>query len=116
MNKTVNILGTEYKLEYKNLEDDKRLEGLGAYINFVTKNIVVSNLENDTSTDEEKALMQKRYLRHEVIHGYLYESGLNDESWGTNEEMIDFFAIQFEKIHKTYKNIGALENKERCIY
>lgn len=116
MNKTVNILGTEYKIIYKDSKDDSILDDKQAYTNFLTKEIVMrTNL--DELTESEQAIRDKRTLRHEILHAYLYESGLDlESSWAREEEMIDFFAIQFEKIHKTYKNIGALENKERCIY
>lgn len=38
-------------------------------------------------------------MRHELIHAFLGESGLrSDSEWAENEEMVDYFAIQFEKI------------------
>ena len=52
-------------------------------------------------------------LRHEIIHAYLVESGLNEnanaiENWATNEEMVDWFALQSEKIFKTYKELNII--------
>ena len=52
-------------------------------------------------------------LRHEIIHAYLVESGLNEnanssENWATNEEMVDWFAVQSEKIFKTYKELNII--------
>ena len=46
-------------------------------------------------------------ITHEIIHCYLEESGLGDNSgvynygWAVNEEMVDWFAIQWPKIAKT---------------
>ncbi len=50
-------------------------------------------------------------LRHEILHAYLFESGLDwssrdIESWATNEEMIDWIALQFPKILDTYRIFG----------
>ena len=55
----------------------------------------------------------KLFLRHEIVHAYLYESGLRENSekqyaWADNEEMVDWFAIQGPKIFKTYKELGVL--------
>lgn len=56
---------------------------------------------------------QKSVMRHEIIHAYLYESGLDASSckpvsWATNEEMVDWFAIQSPKIFQTFKECDCL--------
>lgn len=43
----------------------------------------------------------------------MYESGLwadsnHSENWATNEEMIDWYAIQSPKIHKVFEKLGIL--------
>ena len=52
-------------------------------------------------------------MRHEILHAFLYESGLRENSctsfaWAENEEMIDWFAIQFPKILKIYGELNIL--------
>ena len=47
-------------------------------------------------------------IRHEIIHAFLYESGMKEcssatQSWVENEEMVDWFAIQIPKIVKKNK-------------
>ena len=55
----------------------------------------------------------KETLRHEILHAFLNESGLCSSTlcfeggWTKNEEMIDWFAIQFPKIAKVYKECGC---------
>ena len=54
--------------------------------------------------------MQKHVLRHELIHAFLFESGLDQnsnlcESWAINEEMVDWMAIQMPKIMNIYDSI-----------
>lgn len=45
----------------------------------------------------------ERVIRHELIHAYVYESGLEDyggetPNWSTNEMTVDWFAYQMPKI------------------
>lgn len=52
-------------------------------------------------------------LRHELIHAFLYECGLADNSdWASNEEMIDWLAIQFDKLTDLFQNAEWLMNQE----
>ena len=46
--------------------------------------------------------------RHELIHAFLYESGLDACSWANNEEMVDWIAIQFPKLFKAFQEVGCL--------
>lgn len=69
----------------------------------------------DTTTESKKTreLMKKAALRHEIIHAFLYESGLNEnsepcEAWGTNEEMVEWLAVQGPKIYQAWKEADAL--------
>jgi hypothetical protein len=56
----------------------------------------------------------KRTLRHEIIHAFLCESGLAANSvvfsdgWACNEEMVDWFAMQGEKIHDAWEKTNGL--------
>lgn len=46
--------------------------------------------------------------RHELIHAFLYECGLNDSSdWARNEELIDWLAIQLPKINVLFEKAGV---------
>ena len=53
--------------------------------------------------------MEKRILRHEIIHAFAFESGLADDSaWAMDEEMTDWIAHQFPKMLAAFKAVGAL--------
>lgn len=102
----VTILGTKYKILYcKDIDSDSEFSknpDVGAYINHYKKNIVIN-----TKLDTFKCFLRS-ILLHELIHGFLFESGLDSEStddWAENEEMIDWFALQFEKIEKVVDTI-----------
>lgn len=116
MKTKINILGTEYKifLDVKT-EKDKRLEDAYGFTDFCTKEIVISeDTTNKTDTSMNNLIeFRNKVLRHEIIHAFLYESGLRENSnkqyaWADNEEMVDWFAIQGPKIFETYKNLNIL--------
>lgn len=52
-------------------------------------------------------------MRHEVIHAFLFESGLAENSnisdaWAVNEEMVDWLAIQAPKIFKAFQKLNII--------
>ena len=55
-----------------------------------------------------------KQLRHEIIHAFLSESGLQSNfehctKFGHEETMIDWIAVQFPKIYEVYKEVGAID-------
>ena len=96
----VNVLGTVYRIKYV-----PSLDGRGGETDFYTKEIRISEQEDipaEYKTDNLKE-MQRHVLRHELIHAFLFESGMDQSSaahdaWAVNEEMIDWKAIQMPKI------------------
>ena len=103
----VNVLGTVYKIKYI-----PSLDGRGGETDFYTKEIRISEQEDvpaEYKTDNLKE-MQRHVLRHELIHAFLFESGMDQSSaahvaWAVNEEMIDWMAIQMPKIMAAYDSI-----------
>ena len=70
--------------------------------------------EDFTEADKIRAL--NKTLRHETVHAFLYESGLNRNTfsgggkpWAANEEMVDWFAIQGPKIMELWDSIGCVD-------
>lgn len=106
----INVLGTDYTISYKTSEEDKELLNCGGYCSYISKNIVIDADEpHYQCSEEEKAKTKQKYLRHELVHAFLSESGLAENSpWAQNEELVDWIAIQGEKIVKAWKEAGAL--------
>lgn len=97
--KTLNILGTDYKFEFRNESDEPKLQGKDGFCDTTVKRIVTrTDYNNDSDTVEDIEYYIAKVIRHEIIHAFLYESGLSCNSWGENEEIVDWFSIQFEKI------------------
>ena len=110
----IEILGTIYKVEFKTNKQDKRLQNCDGYCDYSIKTIVVIKRKKedaDIMDVENLKIVDNRTLRHEIIHAFMYESGLwcNSEksiNWAMNEEMTDWFAIQSPKIFKVYHKLG----------
>lgn len=103
MNRKINVLGATYKIEEIKEQDKFMIDNnLCGYCEFYEKKIVV--LASDTTSEKELHEIE----RHELIHAFLYECGLNDSSdWARNEELIDWLAIQFPKIQALFEKAGV---------
>lgn len=107
----IDVLGTEYTLKESNEGLDPKLVGRDGYCDTSIKECVVDEM-NDTSPSAKGNLSEykKSVKRHELIHAFLYESGLDSCSWADNEAMVDWFAIQMPKLVKAFKVAGCLED------
>lgn len=110
--KKVNILGAVYTIKY-NVPEEQMPEDSDGVMDYSIKTIKIAKLvqEKDTVVDLQK--YRNQVVRHEILHAFLYESGLwnnsNEfESWALNEKMVDWFAIQFPKIFNAFKEVGCL--------
>ena len=120
MVETVNILGTEYRIEVHKRSEDKFMakRNCDAYCSEYGKFIVIADVtEKECFPDltvEEQSRFHKELLRHEIVHAFLNESGLSASAsipagaWAKHEEMVDWIAIQFPKIQKAFVEVGAL--------
>lgn len=114
MSKTVNVMGVEYTVEIRNAKNDEILNNHDGYTDYYSKLIVIDDGEDGEIHDV--ARYQRKVLRHEITHAFLYESGLAHNSslfesaWARNEEMIDWIAIQGEKIYQAWAKAGALDD------
>lgn len=112
MRESVNILGSEWKIVFRKISEDKTLEDAEGYASMSSNTIVIrsENIENAENFER----YQKRVLRHELIHAFLQESGLAQNSiedagaWARNEEMVDWFAHQSPKIFKVFTELELL--------
>jgi ribosomal protein S13 len=112
----INILGTEYIIQKEvDEEQDTRIKNLYGFCDYTTKEICLSKdiLNREDSSVSNLKNFENKVLRHEIVHAYLYESGLNENSnkqiaWAENEEMVDWIAIQGPKIFKTFQELNIL--------
>lgn len=102
------VLGVPYKIIESNREEDNSLEESDGYCDFSTKKIVIDTFRNKPGSMEDLTKYKKKVIRHELIHAFLHESGLDANSWANNEEIVDWIAIQFLKMAEAFEKVDAL--------
>lgn len=108
----IDILGTEYEV-IVDAPDILLPENADGALDQSIKRIVVAKFEPDRNSIRDYSEYRKKVLRHEVIHAFLYESGVWNNSnevgsWATNEGMVDWMAIQSPKILKVFQKMDIL--------
>ena len=106
--RTINVLGTEIRVVFLDESKEPKLKDLLGYFDGSKSMIAIKIPKPDNYSMGDLENVQKECLRHEIIHAFLYESGLDgcsghSECWATNEEMVDWFAIQSPKIFKVFR-------------
>lgn len=105
MNK-VNVLGTEYSIEIDDGLEKPCVDGLcKEYDKQITIRNVCSMLCDDDSIDTKKIRFNE-VLRHEIIHAFFIESGLED--YNSNEQLVNWIAIQFPKMIKAFEEVDCI--------
>ena len=112
----VNILGSEWSVKFENEEAYPNLTNVDGYTDLSIREIVVDDMKASQGQIGVKADLesyQKQVVRHEIIHAFLLESGLDSnsnsaDSWAVNEEMVDWFAIQSPKIFKVFSELELM--------
>ena len=101
----VDILGVEYKvLVNQSIKDYPIFEEADGFTDFTTKKIIIEELKKDPRNWEDMDAYFMKVLRHEIVHAFLHESGLDSNTnWARNEEIVDWIAIQFPKLKKTFE-------------
>ena len=108
----INVLGTEYTIEERAVEEDADLEKFDGYCDKSVKLIVISKKAPDCNLGDFE-WYRKKILRHEIIHAFLFESGLHENfehanRFGHDETMVDWIAVQFPKLQKAFEEAGCL--------
>ena len=105
----IDVLGTEYNLVEECEYDNPKLIGKDGYCDTTTKECVIdSMLQVNGDAKGNLPEYKKSVKRHELIHAFFYECGLDMCSWANNEELVDWLAIQFPKLMKVFKEADCL--------
>lgn len=111
--RNISILGTPYTVEILAPKKEPLLKECDGFCDKTTHRIVVSTKADYCDLDDFDAY-QRKVIRHEVIHAFLFESGLDCNVYhaaGTvgrhDEQMVDWFASQYPKIRRVYDALGV---------
>lgn len=108
MSLEVCVLGEKYKIETHGQEDPK-LKDAGGYCDPSIRAIVIAKVKPDINNCADMDEITKRVMRHEILHAFVFESGLDSNSeWALNEEMTAWVANQFPKMLAAFEHAGAI--------
>ena len=108
----VDILGTEYTIEERSVEEDALLANMDGYCDKSIHLLVISKPSPDADLGDFE-WYKKKIMRHEIVHAFLYESGIGEsyqsaKQYGHDETMVDWIAAQFPKMLKVFEEVGCL--------
>lgn len=116
--RTVQILGSTWTIVEGTVEEFPALEEADGYTDSSARLVVLDDLasaKNDKFCKSNLVEHKNRVLRHEIVHAFLEESGLNTNSnpttaWAANEEMVEWFAIQLPKIVAVCEELNIMKS------
>ena len=110
MNK-ISILGTDYTVLEQTEQENPKLIDANGLCEIYSKKIIIRKIpKDDPNAYENIDAFRERVIRHEIIHAFFAESGLiGNCDYATNEELIDWIAIQFPKISKVFRQMESEE-------
>lgn len=104
--KQVNVLGTSYTVKRESEVNDPKLKECDGYCDDTLKLCVVADFVPDTMSKGNLEDYKNKVIRHEIIHAFLFESGLSEMS--ADETFVDWIAAQFPKLHQAFQEANAL--------
>lgn len=99
------VLGTEYTVKVVKESEDPILKEFNGYCDYSSKLIIVKDYGDtkDLLAPDNPVVPANSTLRHEIIHAFFYESGL--EEYFRDERVTEWLAIQFPKMAKLFSEI-----------
>ena len=115
--KIINVLGILYQVDIVPEKEDPKLEDMDGYMDPSIKRIVVADVNArpaETEDIKNKDWFQQNIIRHELIHAFITESGLQDAFWH-NEDMVRWLAYMFPRLLVAFKEAGALDDQPEAV-
>lgn len=105
----VNVLGTEYKIRKVTEEEYPKLKTMDAngLAELYSKELIINSQMDDSGKAFAKFdEFEKKVVRHEIVHAFFHESGLND--YCNDENLVDWMAMQVLKIIKAFQDAKCI--------
>lgn len=104
----VDILGSEWRICVTTEKEEPRLASCDGFTDKTSRFIAVDDVPAESTLDQPIEFIRK-VIRHEIIHAFMFESGLAEnwkhDDFGQEELTIDWFAIQFHKIQEAINQV-----------
>ncbi|MBQ6479569.1 MAG: hypothetical protein IJI45_00495 [Anaerolineaceae bacterium] len=109
----LNILGAKWSMKLLTAEEYPQLKRADGLTDRSSKTMYVrSDQENEEFPLDQHENYIKEVKRHEIVHAFLYESGLGNDfkhpDYGHDETQVDWIALQFPKMIKAFEAADAL--------
>lgn len=107
----VNILGTKYDVLQLSADKDPALLECDGYCDKTIKRIVITKQPAGSNLGDFE-VYRRKILRHEIVHAFLFESGLHENfthSMGHDETYVDWVAAQYPKLKAAFIEAGCDE-------
>ena len=107
----ITILGEEWTIEEHTDAEDKALTDCDGYCDKTVRLIVVGKKKDGCDLADFEGY-RKKVMRHEIIHAFLFESGLHENftpQAGHDETTIDWIAVQYPKLKRAFAAAGCEE-------
>jgi len=116
--KKIKIMGKKWKVIFMTEKEDKegvlyKADGIcDDSIRTIYLRDYYHRKREPTDCDDSDHIM-RRNIRHEILHAYLDECGLKEDSasanaWARNEEMVDWIANLLPRVNKTLKKMKVI--------
>lgn len=113
--KEFSVLGSTWTLIFESTVNKERYVAHNGWADTSVKECHVGIRPKSRTLMNDPDEFYRNIARHEVIHAYLFESGLvpsavsNSKKWSVNETMIEWMAKQMPKIMKTFKELELIK-------
>ena len=103
----VKILGKEWIIHFvRAIENDQSISGM---TDPTSREMFIKTTNSENVKDFQRETANT--IRHEVIHAFLFESGLGADwehkALGHEETVVDWFAVMYPRIRKVFKQLGV---------
>ncbi len=102
----VNILGEDYEINVANENEDTDLKECNGYCDDSVHKIMIRDdlMSRDKRCQDDMSKFANKTVRHEIIHAFMDESGVNGSEWCHDEILVDWLAVQLPKMVKAMKD------------
>lgn len=98
---TIVILGMEWTVKVLDDKEDSRLKDCMGFTDWTRRELVISRPPEDTTLGDPYTMIRKT-LRHEIVHAFMFESGLGydwkHDEYGHEETVVDWIAWHMHRL------------------
>ena len=119
LDKVVNILGQPWRVKICSEKVESRLKSLSGFTDHTSHFIGIIDPDEKESNIDDPVALVKEIMRHEIVHAFMYESGLGDswehKDYGHDETLVDWIALQFPKMWLVIADLEKMiEVEQEC--